>query len=170
MDIQSNIQAQCFILFFLLLLLFFCSNCPICLQIAGGIFLFDILTYCRHTQTPLCRFCCGWNHFVSPRGWGRICIVRLESISTAPFPGLSNTQCGTECACEKKKDVCTYGFLEKFFSHGNEFFDSPQIMNHDHNVVFFFFNFFPKKRMHFLHWVTLLLYFVVHFGIRSDCI
>lgn len=112
MDINSNISSAFFCsLFFLLLLLFFCSNCPICLQIAGGLFLFDILTYCRHTQMPLCRFCCGWNHLVSPRGYGHICIVRLESISTTPFPGLSNTQCVTENVYVGKKGCLNFSAM-----------------------------------------------------------
>lgn len=66
--LSQTFQAHYFVLFFLLLLFFFCCNCPICLQIARGLFLFDILTYFRHTQTALCRFCCGGNHLESPRG------------------------------------------------------------------------------------------------------
>lgn len=49
---------------------------------------------------PLCKFCWWLRPFtVSPQGESLICIVCLENISTAPFPGLSNTQCVSVNVC-----------------------------------------------------------------------
>lgn len=58
-----------------------------------------------HTQIPLCRLCWRFKPFtVYPWGLGLICIDRLENISTAPFPGLSNTQCVSVNGCVKEEE------------------------------------------------------------------